>query len=155
MSNSIIYPTIMLIAGIGIPVMAALNSGLGQKLGSAALATTVLFFVGLIISVVYLFTSAYLSQSEALPSNLIGRNIPWYFYLAGTLVAFYILSVTWVSPKYGVGNAVSFVLLGQLIAISIIDHLGLFNAQQSTMDSSRAIGLIMMVIGVFLVIKRV
>lgn len=148
MSNSIVYPSIMLVAGIGIPIMAALNSGLGVKLGSSVLATTVLFFVGLIISLAYLFTA------EGLPADLFKRNISWYFYLGGGLVAFYILSVTWVSPKYGVGNAVSFVLLGQLISISIIDHLGLFNAQQSAMDSNRAIGLIMMVVGVFLVVKR-
>ena len=148
MSNSIIYPSIMLVAGIGIPIMAALNSGLGVKLGSSALATVVLFFVGLIIS------SAYLLTSEGLPTRLFQRNITWYFYLGGLLVAFYTLSITWVSPKYGVGNAVSFVLLGQLIAISIIDHLGLFSAQQTTLDSNRVLGLIMMVIGVFLVVKR-
>lgn len=148
MSNSIVYPSLMLVAGVGIPIMAALNSGLGVKLGSSALATVVLFFVGLIISLTYLLTA------EGLPTQLFQRNIAWYFYAGGLLVAFYTLSITWVSPRYGVGNAVSFVLLGQLIAISVIDHLGLFNAQQATMDSNRAIGLIMMVIGVFLVVKR-
>lgn len=148
MSNSIIYSSIMLVAGIGIPLMAALNSGLGVKLESSVLATTILFFVGLTISLTYLLTT------EGLPTNLFKPNIAWYFYLGGGLVVFYVLSVTWVSPRYGVGNAVSFVLLGQLISISIIDHLGLFNAQQSTMDSNRAAGLVMMAIGVFLVVKR-
>lgn len=148
MPNSIIYSLLMLIAGIGIPVMAALNSGLGVKLGSSALATAVLFFVGFVISSTYLF------KMEGFPTHIFQRNISWYFYMGGILVAFYILSVTWVSPRFGVGNAVSFVLLGQLIAISIIDHFGLFGAQQSTMDSSRAFGLVIMVAGVFMVIKR-
>ncbi len=151
MPNSIIYPSLMLIAGIGIPIMAALNSGLGMKLGSTALATTVLFFVGLMISLIYLW------QAGGLPSDLFERienHVSWYFYLGGLLVAFYIFSITWVSPKYGVGNAVSFVLVGQLIAISLIDHFGWFGSRQSLMDTSRAMGLVMMVIGVFLVIKR-
>ena len=148
MPNSIIFPFIMLIAGIGIPVMAALNSGLGVKLGSSALATTLLFFFGSLVSLIYLLAS------EGLPTQVFKPNIDWHFYLGGGLVAFYIFSVTWVSPKFGVGNAVAFVLLGQLIAICIIDHMGLFNAKQFAMDSRRTIGLIIMMIGVFLVVKR-
>ncbi|WP_444913767.1 DMT family transporter [Microbulbifer sp. TRSA007] len=148
MQNAVIYPSLMLIAGIGIPVMATLNSGLGIKLGSSALATTLLFLVGLVIS------AAYLLKTEGLPSAVFSKDIAWYFYLGGILVAFYILSVTWVSPRYGVGNAVSFVLLGQLLAISAIDHFGLLGAQQTSLDTKRLIGLAMMVVGVLLVVKR-
>ncbi|WP_444933187.1 DMT family transporter [Microbulbifer sp. JTAC008] len=148
MQNAIIYPSLMLIAGIGIPVMATLNNGLGIKLGSSALATTLLFLVGLVIS------AAYLLKTEGLPSAVFSKDIAWYFYLGGILVAFYILSVTWVSPRYGVGNAVSFVLLGQLLAISVIDHFGLLGAQQTSLDTKRLIGLAMMVVGVLLVVKR-
>ncbi|WP_444927804.1 DMT family transporter [Microbulbifer sp. TRSA002] len=148
MQNAIIYPSLMLIAGIGIPVMATLNSGLGIKLGSSALATTLLFLVGLVIS------AAYLLKTEGLPSAVFSKDIAWYFYLGGILVAFYILSVTWVSPRYGVGNAVSSVLLGQLLAISVIDHFGLLGAQQTSLDTKRLIGLAMMVVGVLLVVKR-
>ncbi|WP_444941754.1 DMT family transporter [Microbulbifer sp. ZKSA004] len=148
MQNAIIYPSLMLIAGIGIPVMATLNSGLGIKLGSSALATTLLFLVGLVIS------AAYLLKTEGLPSAVFSKDIAWYFYLDGILVAFYILSVTWVSPRYGVGNAISFVLLGQLLAISVIDHFGLLGTQQTSLDTKRLIGLAMMVVGVLLVVKR-
>ncbi|WP_445365187.1 DMT family transporter [Microbulbifer sp. ANSA001] len=148
MQNAIFYPSLMLLAGVGIPVMATLNSGLGVKLGSSALATTLLFFIGLVISSVYLF------KTEGIPGEIFHKGISWYFYLGGILVAFYILSVTWVSPRYGVGNAVSFVLLGQLLAISVIDHFGLLGAQQSSLDTKRLIGLAMMVIGVLLVVKR-
>ncbi|WP_226642316.1 DMT family transporter [Microbulbifer variabilis] len=148
MPNSIIYPLLMLIAGIGIPVMAALNSGLGVKLGSSALATTVLFFIGLIISAMYLI------KTEGLPIGGFPKDISWHLYLGGILVVFYILSVTWVSPKYGIGNTISFVLLGQLIAIAVIDHFGLLGAQQNNLDIKRLCGLVMMITGVFLVIKR-
>jgi len=138
----------MLLAGIGIPVMAALNGHLGLKLGSSALATVIVFFVGLVVSLTYL------AQTDTEFNKLFSPNIAWYFYFGGALVAFYILSITWVSPKYGIGNAVSFVLLGQLIAISAIDHFGLLGARQTVLDHSRILGLILMGIGVFLVIKR-
>jgi transporter family-2 protein len=44
-------------------------------------------------------------------------------------VAFYVLSITWIAPTFGVGNAVFFVLLGQLVSAAMIDHFGLFGAQ--------------------------
>ena len=148
MASHLLFPILMLTAGIGIPVMAALNGHLGAKLGSSALATALLFFVGFTLS------SAFLLKTEGMPSNVFRANIPWYFYLGGLLVAFYVLSVTWVAPQYGVGNAISFVLLGQLLAISLIDHYGLLGAQQSLLDGKRLVGLAMMIVGVFLVIKR-
>ena len=49
-NNASFYAILMLIAGIGIPIMAALNAGLGEKLQSPALAATILFFVGMIAS---------------------------------------------------------------------------------------------------------
>jgi transporter family-2 protein len=40
-SNSGFYAVLMLFAGIGIPIMATLNSGLGVKLQSPALAVSI------------------------------------------------------------------------------------------------------------------
>ena len=138
----------MLIAGLGIPVMAALSGGLGAKLHSPALASVILISVGLIMAV------AYLVVSEGIPAKLYAPNIPWYFYFGGFFFVFYILAITWISPIYGVANAVSFVLLGQLIAMTVIDHFGLMGAPQFTLSYQRAIGLVFMAIGVFMVVRK-
>jgi bacterial/archaeal transporter family-2 protein len=148
MNNSFLYPLLMIVAGIGIPVGAALNSKLGIKLESSALATTILFFVGLVISTIYLI------KIDGMSVSIFKFNTPWYFYFGGLFIVFYIISITWVAPRFGVGNAVAFVLLGQLIAISLIDHFGIFGALQSSITIRRSFGLIMMGIGVFLVVKR-
>ena len=42
------YALIVLLAGIGIPLLAALNAALGQYIGSPATAATCLFLVALI-----------------------------------------------------------------------------------------------------------
>ena len=52
--NSTIYAVTMLFAGIGIPIMAALNAGLGTRLQSPALAAAVLFLVAMAASLSYL-----------------------------------------------------------------------------------------------------
>ena len=148
MNNTILYSSLMLLAGLGIPLMAALNGGLGTKLQSPALAASILFLVGLAISVTYLLVV------EGVPTELHKPNIPWYLYFGGVFVMFYILSITWVAPRFGISNAVSFVLLGQLVAMSLIDHYGLVGALQNSLSSQRVIGLILMAAGVFMVVGR-
>mgnify|MGYP000029406320 CR=1 FL=1 len=70
-------------------------------------------------------------------------------YGAAMLVAFYILSITFVAPRFGVGNAVFFVLLGQLASAAAIDHFGLFGATVSPLSLTRAAGIGLMAAGVF------
>ena len=143
------YALLMLAAGLGIPVMAALNGNLGVKLQSPALATIILFVVGGLTALGFLLIS------EGIPSFNLQEPVPIYSYFGGVFVIFYILSITWVAPKFGIGNAVSFVLLGQLISMSVIDHYSLLNAQQNIITSQRLIGLAFMVVGVFLSVRRI
>lgn len=144
----IFYAALMLVAGLGIPVMAALNGGLGGKLQSSALATTILLLVGLFIA------ASYLIIVEGIPSRLYAPNTPWYYYFGGFFVMFYILSITWVVPRFGVANAISFVLLGQLIAMSFIDHFGFVGVQQYALTPKRIVGLVLMIIGVFMTLSN-
>ncbi|MBV1872358.1 MAG: DMT family transporter [Gammaproteobacteria bacterium] len=148
LNSYIFYALLMLVAGLGIPVMAALNGGLGAKIQSPALATSILFIVGSVISLGYLFVS------DGMPKSSPVEPIPIYFYFGGFFVIFYILSITWVAPKFGVGNAVSFVLLGQIISMAIIDHYSLLGASQNPISVQRLIGIILMVAGVFMAVRR-
>jgi transporter family-2 protein len=137
------YAAIMLAAGIGIPVLAALNAQLGLRLGSPAAAATCLFAVA--------FTSTLVMLLAAGPTAITGAlAAPKHLFLAGCLVAFYVLSITWVAPKFGVGNAIFFVLLGQLFSAAAIDHFGLMGARISPLTLSRAAGIALMALGVLL-----
>lgn len=148
LSNSVFYALLMFVAGLGIPVMAALNGGLGGKLQSSALAASILFLVGLLVAVTYLLFV------EGVPSKFYAQDTPWYYYLGGFFVMFYILSITSVAPHFGVANAVSFVLLGQLIAMSLIDHFGFAGAQQYALTTKRVLGLLVMSAGIFMVLSK-
>ena len=143
MSSTTAYALTMLAAGIGIPVLAALNAALGQRLGSPLAAGLILFVVA--------FCCAFLVSllSGHLPHIAGAAVAPKHLFLAGVLVAFYVLSITWVAPKFGVGNAVFFVLLGQLISAAAIDHFGLFGAQVSPLTLARSAGIGLMAIGVW------
>ena len=60
--------------------------------------------------------------SGKIPNLVVDSSIPFYYYLGGFFVVFYVLGMTWIAPKFGVGNAVTFVPLGQIIPMAIIDH---------------------------------
>ena len=141
MTSNISYAAIMLAAGIGIPVLAALNAALGTKIGSPVTAAAILFTIAVtgawIISALSGFQG--LSQVALAPKHL---------FLAGLLVLFYVLSITIIAPKFGVGNAVFFVLLGQIISATIIDHFGLFGAAVTQVNWTRSIGLTLMLAGI-------
>ena len=148
MANQLFFSCLMIAAGIGIPVMAALSAALGTKYGSPAFAASVLFLVALSVSVTFVF--AVEGGMRPFPRT----SVPFYFYLGGVFVAFYVLSVTWVAPQFGVGNAVAFVLLGQLISMAAIDQFGLLGAPTHTITLQRSIGLMLMSAGVFLAVRR-
>ena len=149
MNSNTFYAILMIIAGLGIPVMATLNASMGTRLQSPALATVILFIVGTITVI------AFILLIEGTPTQLrMPKNTPWYYYGAGVLFVFYIVSISWVAPRFGVANSVAFVLLGQLLAMVLIDHFALFNAPQYSIDLKRIIGLILMSTGVLLVLSN-
>lgn len=135
------YALIMLAAGIGVPLLAALNARLGQSIGSPAAASVVLFTIAVLTAAAFylLFGPRELAKVTSAPRHLL---------FGGVLVAFYVLSITHVAPHFGVGNAVFFVLVGQLISAAAIDHFGLFGAQVSPLTLTRAIGISVMAAGV-------
>ena len=136
------YAVIMLFAGMGIPILAALNAALGQYLGSPAAAAVLLFLIALSTTLVVAALAGIGPVTQA-------GGAPRHLFLAGVLIAFYVLSVTYIAPHFGVGNAIFFVLIGQLISAAAIDHFGLFGARVSPLDLKRATGLGLMALGVW------
>ena len=143
MSPNLAYAAVMTLAGVGIPVLAALNASLGARIGSPAAAALCLFAVAL--GATALVT---LATGTGALRHLAGQ--PKHLFLAGLLVAFYVLSVTWIAPHFGVGNAIFFVLLGQLAAAAAIDHFGLFGARVTPLGFTRAAGIALMAAGLAL-----
>ncbi|GLS86370.1 hypothetical protein GCM10010873_13440 [Cypionkella aquatica] len=144
-ADTLRYASIMLLAGIGIPILAALNAQLGARIGGPVAASVVLFAVAFSACVIVLLFSGQAQAFAAMSAQ------PKHLFMAGLFVAFYVLSVTWVAPRFGVGNAVFCVLLGQMIAATMIDHFGLFGAVVRTVSLTRGIGLAAMVAGLALI----
>lgn len=146
-SDTFRYATIMLAAGIGVPVLAALNAQLGRAIAAPAAAASVLFLIACIVSVITMFAMHDSAALAKIPSQ------PRYLLFGGVLVAFYVLSITWIAPRFGLGNAIVCVLMGQLISAAIIDQFGLMGAMVRQLTVLRAGGLALMAAGVMMVVK--
>lgn len=144
-TDTLRYAVIMLAAGIGIPILAAMNAQLGQRIGSPPAAAVVLFSVAFAGAIVFA------AATGALPALARLGAQPKYLMLAGLFVLFYVLSITFVAPRFGVGNAVFFVLLGQMIAATLIDRYGLFGALPRPISVPRGAGLFLMAAGLALI----
>lgn len=137
------YVALSLLAGVLIPIMAALSGAMGRTFSNPQIAS-LLVVTGAFLMVLA-FTLATAGQgfawsrvAEATPLQL----------ASGFAMAFYLLSITYLAPRFGVGNAVMLVVAGQIASAAVIDHFGLFGAPHKPIDFLRAAGLVIMVVGV-------
>jgi bacterial/archaeal transporter family-2 protein len=138
-----LYIALSTIGGVLIPIMAALSGALGRTLDNpwAAAAIVSAGAFATVLAFTLLTGSGSVSWDglrQARPLQL----------LAGLGFAFYLLSITWVGPRFGVGNAIMFVLAGQIISSALIDHFGLFGAPHKPIDLLRGAGLAIMATGI-------
>lgn len=135
----------MVAAGVGIPVLAALNAQLGARIGAPFAAGLVAFAVAALVALVAVVASGSVRALAVLPAQ------PAYLFFAGFLMAFYLISITWIAPRFGLGNAVFCVLFGQMVAAAVIDHFGLFGAPVMPISVTRAAGVAAMAVGLVLI----
>ena len=131
-------------AGVLIPVMAALNGGLGRAIGSAAWAAVILFTVALAASLVAAGAQSGPPRTEALAAvrpEQLG---------AGLVVAFYVLTATYLTPRFGVAPTILCVVAAQIVTAAVIGHFGWLGAPVQRMDVLRLAGLALMLGGLFL-----
>lgn len=138
------YTAVMLVAGIGVPIMASLNAQLGARIGSPGVAAVILFAVGLVAATILVLATTGMAPLSRVPGQ------PPYLLLGGLLVVFYVFTVTSIAPRFGIGNAIFCVLVGQLVSAATIDHFGLLGATPRPLDGMRIAGLVLMALGVFL-----
>jgi transporter family-2 protein len=132
-------------AGALIPLMAILNAGLARAIGGPVQAAVILFAVGLATS---LLVAA--AAMVRIPELLTLVRIPPVQFAGGVIVAFYVLSITFLAPRFGVGNAILFAVTAQLLSSAAIDHYALAGASLRPLTSMRVLGLTIVIIGLVL-----
>jgi transporter family-2 protein len=130
-------------AGALIPLMALLNAGIARTTGGQIQATIILFAIGLMASLLLA-----LIMTVRLPDLHTLLRIAPHQYAGGLIVGFYVLSITFLAPRFGIGNAILFAVTAQLMTSALMDHFGLAGAALRPLTMMRAVGLLIVIIGV-------
>src|ERR1700724_3801344 len=141
----VLLGALAVIVGALIPIQAATNAAMSRAIGSVAITSLALFAIGFLIVAAWAIVIR-----EPLPSMETLRHVPAYGYLGGFIVESYVIGITFLTPRLGVGNAIRLVVTGQILAAVTIDHVGAFGAVVQRLTMGRAIGVVLMIIGVFL-----
>jgi len=150
METFVLLGLLALVSGALIPVQAATNAALSKAVGgNVPFAAMMLFLVGLAGTALVMALSG-----SRLPTMNELQEVPWWGYAGGLIVGFYVLTITFLAPRLGVGAAIALVVTGQVLAAVTIDHFGLLRSLTIALSPTRAIGVALMVVGVFLALKR-
>lgn len=140
---------VTLFTGALVPVQAATNAACSKETGSPIIAAFITLLTGLISITLYLVIS-----KTPLPEIATLKNTHPINFIAGLIVAFYLIVITFITPRLGVGSSIGLIITGQLIGAITIDHYGLFNTMMRTIDAKRILGTLFMILGIYLVMKR-
>lgn len=81
------------------------------------------------------------------------RNMPWYALGAGILGLIVISAISYTIPRVGVAASITTIVAGQLLVSMLLDHFGLLGAAVRSMDPARALGMTVVLVGVWLTVK--
>lgn len=132
-------------SGALIPVLATMNGRLGRELGNIPYSVLPVFVAGLIGSIAIIIVS-----KASVPSLEKLSKVPFYYYASGLIMLFYIVSATFLTPRFGVANTIFFVVVTQIISATVIDHFGLFGTAVQSFDLKRTAGIAMLLGGLIL-----
>lgn len=138
-----VYLIIALVAGIALATQSAINTQLAKAMsGEAVIATFISFAVGTIV----LFFIAWVKTDlwgnlSTVPSQ------PWWKLIGGILGAVVVFTTVLLAPKLGITAMLFFIIVGQLITATTIDHFGLIGMPIREVNITKFIGLIIVAFG--------
>jgi len=146
MNNYILY-LLMLCGGVMIAVQPSINARLARFVGvlessciSFAIGTVALFMLVMLVG-------------RGSMRGIAGAS--WWELTGGLMGAFFVTMTIFVVPRIGTAAAMAAIIAGQLATGVIMDHFGMFGGRHIPLDSSRMIGVSLLMAGGWLIFRRV
>ncbi|MDR3575792.1 MAG: DMT family transporter [Anaerolineaceae bacterium] len=134
-----------LIGGISVGVQSPIAGAMGQKVGGTA-SSAIIHLSGFIFSVILLVIRGGENIQE-------WTGLPWYMLGAGIfgLILYQTINVT--LPRLGATTMLVLIIIGQLLTGVVLDSFGLLGVALRPIDLTRIIGVVVLIIGGYLVVK--
>ena len=145
MESILLIILIGLAGGIAVGLQSPMASMITQRLGvfeSVFIVHTGGALVALIP--ILLYSGGKLSQ---------WRSVPWYVLAAGVFGLIVIAAISYMIPRIGIAASIITIVAVQLLIGTFLDHFGLLGAPIRPLDVTRAFGLAVVLVGVWLTVK--
>ncbi len=146
MESVLLIILIGLAGGIAVGLQSPLASMISQRLGIFE-SVFIVHVGGAIIALLpllFFYSGGKLAQ---------WRSVPWYALVAGIFGLIVIGAISYMIPRIGVAASITTIVAGQLLVGTILDHFAMLGAMGRSLDPTRAIGLAVVLIGVWLTVK--
>jgi len=145
--KTLVAAAAMVGAGGLIALQAPINSKLGKAIGSLP-AASVSFAIGLValVAITLLFAGGFGDLGKA-------ADLPWYYLLGGVLGAVYVTSALISVRTLGAGGVTAATIAGQLTLSLVIDRLGVLGLDERQLNWQRVLGVALLALGTFLVVR--
>jgi transporter family-2 protein len=149
-TSLLLLALLALLVGALVPLQAAATAMLSKSLeDNVAMAALTMFVVAALTALL-----AVVLTGARIPSAAAWRMGPVWAYAGGVFGAIFILTLTFLAPRLGVGTAVSWLVTGQILGALVVDHLGLLRSPVFAVTPLRLAGASLMIVGLFLALRR-
>jgi len=135
-------------AGVFVGLQAPVNARLGREVGVFQ-AATISFAIGTFALILVTALS-----SAGLSGIGNASKAPWWALIGGVLGAFYVTVALLTVRTLGLSALTAIVVTGQLTIALLVDRFGLLGIARQQIGASRVIGLVLLLVGVVLVVRR-
>lgn len=136
------------IAGVLVGMQPAINARLGRSVGTLQ-AASISFLVGTVfLLLITAFTNGGFAGFEH-----VGR-VPWWALTGGLLGAVYVATSLVAVRTLGASGIAAVVIAGQLAISVVVDRFGLFGLTRQPIHPHRIVGLVLLVAGAALVVRK-
>jgi transporter family-2 protein len=135
-------------AGGLIALQAPINSTLGKTVDNSFAAASISFLIGTLALVgITALVGGFGGVGEA-------RHLSWYYLTGGLLGAVYVTTALVAVRTLGAGGVTAATITGQLTASVLIDRAGVLGLSERPLSAQRLIGVALLAVGLFLIVRE-
>lgn len=145
MIETLTIVAIGLLGGVAVGTQAPIAGAMAQRVGGAS-SSLIVHTGGAIASLALVLARRGENIQE-------WRELPWYMLGCGAFGLVLYLSLSYTIPKVGATAAITMLIVGQLLAGMVIDHLGAFDIATRELDINRVFAVVLLLAGAYLMVR--
>ncbi len=142
--NTVILVAIAIVGGLAVTLQGQFMGLMEQSLGTRESVFVTYGSGGLVVILISLIQGVNFDN---------WRKVPWYAFTAGMFGLIIVGTIGYVVPRLGVSGGFTLIVASQFVLAALIDHFGWLSASVRPIDLPRALGLVLIMFGVWLTVR--